>query len=161
MSKTAEMQAEETPKKNSKMLIIIVVTLVVLGGSAGAAWFFLKGQAPLEGGDVKKVAIPSTFMDLDIFTVNLQPEDGNHYLQVGLTVKILQTKVNEEIKKQMPEIRNRLLLLLSSKKPSEISTAAGKQQLSTEITNEIKESLAEESMREEIIDVLFTSFVIQ
>jgi len=61
----------------------------------------------------------------------------------------------------MPEVRNRLLLLLSGKKPSEISTADGKQQLSTEITHEIKESLESESMKEEIIDVLFTSFVIQ
>jgi flagellar FliL protein len=61
----------------------------------------------------------------------------------------------------MPEIRNRLLLLLSSKKPSEISTADGKKQLSAEITNEIRESLASTAMQEEILGVLFTSFVIQ
>ena len=158
MSKTADKETEIAPKKKSPMLMILVVTLVALGGGIGATWFLLKDQIQTEGGEVKK---PTTFMDLDVFTVNLQPEDGNHYLQVGLTIKILQTKVGEEIKKQMPEVRNRLLLLLSGKKPSEISTADGKQQLSTEITHEIKESLESESMKEEIIDVLFTSFVIQ
>jgi flagellar protein FliL len=158
MSKTADKETEIAPKKKSPVLMILVVTLVALGGGIGATWFLLKDQIQTEGGEVKK---PTTFMDLDVFTVNLQPEDGNHYLQVGLTIKILQTKVGEEIKKQMPEVRNRLLLLLSGKKPSEISTAHGKQQLSTEISHEIKESLESESMKEEIVDVLFTSFVIQ
>jgi len=155
---TADKEAEKAPKKKSPLVMILVVTLVALGGGVGATWFLLKDQIQTEGGEVKK---PTAFMDLDVFTVNLQPEDGKHYLQVGLTIKILQTKVGEEIKKQMPEVRNRLLLLLSGKKPSEISTADGKQQLSTEITHEIKESLESESMKEEIIDVLFTSFVIQ
>lgn len=162
MSKTADKETEKetdkAPKKKSPLVMILVVTLVALGGGVGATWFLLKNQIQTEGGEVKK---PTTFMDLDVFTVNLQPEDGDHYLQVGLTIKILQTKVGDEIKKQMPEVRNRLLLLLSGKKPSEISTADGKQQLSTEITHEIKESLDSEPMKEEIIDVLFTSFVIQ
>jgi flagellar protein FliL len=162
MSKTAdketEKETEKAPKKKSPLVLIIVVTLVALSGGVGATWFLLKDQIQTEGVEEKK---PTTFMDLDVFTVNLQPEDGDHYLQVGLTIKILQTKVGEEIKKQMPEVRNRLLLLLSGKKPSEISTADGKQQLSTEITHEIKESLDSEPMKEEIIDVLFTSFVIQ
>lgn len=162
MSKTADKETEKetdkVPKKKSPLVMILVVTLVALGGGVGATWFLLKDQIQTEGGEVKK---PTAFMDLDVFTVNLQPEDGDHYLQVGLTIKILQTKVGDEIKKQMPEVRNRLLLLLSGKKPSEISTAEGKQQLSTEITREIKESLDSEPMKEEIIDVLFTSFVIQ
>jgi len=162
MSKTADKETEKetdkVPKKKSPLVMILVVTLVALGGGVGATWFLLKDQIQAEGGEVKK---PTAFMDLDVFTVNLQPEDGDHYLQVGLTIKILQTKVGDEIKKQMPEVRNRLLLLLSGKKPSEISTAEGKQQLSTEITREIKESLDSEPMKEDIIDVLFTSFVIQ
>jgi flagellar protein FliL len=162
MSKTAdketEKETEKAPKKKSPLVLILVVTLVALSGGVGATWFLLKDQIQTEGVEAKK---PTTFMDLDVFTVNLQPEDGDHYLQVGLTIKILQTKVGDEIKKQMPEVRNRLLLLLSGKKPSEISTADGKQQLSTEITHEIKESLDSEPMKEEIIDVLFTSFVIQ
>jgi len=162
MSKTAdketEKETEKVPKKKSPLVLIIVVTLVALSGGVGATWFLLKDQIQTEGVEAKK---PTTFMDLDVFTVNLQPEDGDHYLQVGLTIKILQTKVGDEIKKQMPEVRNRLLLLLSGKKPSEISTADGKQQLSTEITHEIRESLDSEPMKEEIIDVLFTSFVIQ
>lgn len=163
MSKTAnkEIEGAQAQKKKKPLVMILVVALVALVGGVGASWFLLKDQIQAEGGEAKKSVLPTSFMDLDVFTVNLQPEDGNYYLQVGLTIKILQTKVGDVIKKQMPEIRNRLLLLLSSKKPSEISTPDGKQQLSTEITNEIRESLDSTTMQEEILGVLFTSFVIQ
>lgn len=163
MSKTASKEIEDAQaqkKKNPLIMIIVIVTIALVSG-VGATWFILKDQIQVTGGDQKKPVLPTSFMDLDVFTVNLQPEDGNHYLQVGLTIKILQTKVGDAIKKQMPEIRNRLLLLLSSKKPSEISTADGKKQLSAEITNEIRESLDSTAMQEEILGVLFTSFVIQ
>ena len=52
-------------------------------------------------------------------------------------------------------------LFSSSKKPAEISNTAGKQQLSQEILNEIKQSLSSEEFQEDVLDVLFTSFVIQ
>ncbi len=161
MSKTADKETEEAPKKKSPLVMILVIALVALGGGVGVTWFLLKDTAQTVSGETKKPNMPTTFTDLDVFTVNLQPEDGSHYLQVGLTIKTLQTKVGEAIKKQMPEIRNRLLLLLSSKKPSEISTVDGKQQLSEEITHEIRESLDSKTMQDEILGVLFTSFVIQ
>lgn len=163
MSNTAnkETEAAQTQKKKNPLIMIIMVVTIALASGVGATWFILKDQIQVSNGDAKEPVLPTSFMDLDVFTVNLQPEDGNHYLQVGLTIKILQTKVGDAIKKQMPEIRNRLLLLLSSKKPSEISTADGKKQLSTEITNEIRESLDSATMQEEILGVLFTSFVIQ
>ncbi len=163
MSNTAskEIEGAQIPKKKSSLIMIIVIVTIALASGVGATWFLLKDQFQVAGGDATKPVLPTSFMDLDVFTVNLQPEDGDHYLQVGLTIKILHTKVGDAIKKQMPEIRNRLLLLLSSKKPSEISTADGKKQLSAEITDEIRASLDSTTMQEEILGVLFTSFVIQ
>jgi flagellar protein FliL len=161
MSKTADKGTEQTSKKKNLLVLIPLIVLIALGGGVGVTWFLLKDANQAVTGEKRKPGMPTTFTDLDVFTVNLQPEDGNHYLQVGLTIKTLQTKVGEAIKKQMPEIRNRVLLLLSSKKPSEISTVDGKQKLSEEITHEIRESLDSKSMQDEILGVLFTSFVIQ
>ncbi|MCC7092479.1 MAG: flagellar basal body-associated FliL family protein, partial [Nitrosomonas sp.] len=48
-----------------------------------------------------------------------------------------------------------------SKKPAQISNIAGKQQLSQEILAEIKQSMSSEEFQEDVLDVLFTSFVIQ
>lgn len=137
-----------------------VVAILAIGAGAGGAWFFLQGQQEDEY-EPARPKIPTAFKELDIFTVNLQPEERNQYLQVGLTIKIRDTDVSAEIDRLMPEIRNRILLLLTSKTATDISSLTGKQQLSTEITKEIRKTLDSEILREEVMDVLFTSFVIQ
>ena len=104
---------------------------------------------------------PTKFMDLELFTVNLNADEGRQYLQVGLTIKIKETPVEQEIGKQMPDIRNRILMLLSSKKSSEVNSIVGKQQLSQQIVEEIKQSVKTEEFQSDILEVLFTSFVIQ
>lgn len=138
-----------------------VVAILAIGAGAGGAWFFLQGQQEDEYEPARPKKIPTAFKELDIFTVNLQPEERNQYLQVGLTIKIRDTDVSAEIDRLMPEIRNRILLLLTSKTATDISSLTGKQQLSTEITKEIRKTLDSEILREEVMDVLFTSFVIQ
>jgi len=104
---------------------------------------------------------PPVFVTLESFTVNLQPENGDQYLQVGLVLKVAESATVDAVKLQMPEIRNRILLLLTSKKASEISTVAGKQRLSTEIIDEARQSIASQKIQQGIISVFFTSFVIQ
>ena len=159
-------EAEETektkPNKKGKLIIILIVILA-LGGGVGGTWYYMQGQIEEHEGDEPKIPKkkPTTFVELDIFTVNLQPEENNSYLQVGLTIKAHETEVVDAIDGQMPEIRNRILLLLSSKEAAEISTIIGKQQLSTDITNEIKHVFDSEEMQNDIVGVLFTSFVIQ
>jgi flagellar protein FliL len=101
-----------------------------------------------------------TFLNLDAFTVNLQQEIGEQYLQVTLTVKTSDDGASEAMKLHMPEIRNRLLLLLSSKKPSELLTVPGKVQLAEEILREVKQPVPE-ALRANVLAVYFTSFVIQ
>ena len=162
MSKTAERRPNAGGGKNKKSLImIILIATIAIGAGAGGTWYAMKIMGGDESEPAKPKEKPTTFVDLDIFTVNLQPEVNSQYLQVGLTVKTRETSVVAEIKKQMPEIRNRILMLLSSKKAAEISGVAGKQQLSQQIVDEIRQSLSKTELQEEVLEVLFTSFVIQ
>ncbi|MDH5551735.1 MAG: flagellar basal body-associated protein FliL [Nitrosomonas sp.] len=163
MSEAEVTETEKTkPNKKGKLLIILIVILA-LGGGIGGTWYYMQGQIEEYEGDEPRIPKkkPTTFVALDIFTVNLLPEESNSYLQVGLTIKAHETEVIDAIAGQMPEIRNRILLLLSSKQAAEISTIIGKQQLSTDITNEIKQVFDSEEMQNDIVGVLFTSFVIQ
>ena len=153
-------EAEKSSGKKGLMITILAVILA-LGAGAGGAWFFMQGQPADEYEPARPKKIPTAFKELDIFTINLQPEERNQYLQVGLTVKIRDTDVSMEIDRQMPEIRNRILLLLTSKTAADLSSLAGKQQLSAEILDEIRKTLDSGMLREEVLDVLFTSFVIQ
>ena len=163
MSKAAaEVPAGTEGKKGKKGLIIgVLVALIAIGAGAGGTWYFMKmnGDASEEPAPPKPK--PTKFMDLELFTVNLNADEGGQYLQVGLTIKIKETPVEQEIGKQMPDIRNRFLMLLSSKKSSEVNSIVGKQQLSQQIVEEIKQSVKTEEFQSDILEVLFTSFVIQ
>ena len=134
--KPAETEAEEVPRKSKKTLILIIVVVVgVLAAGGGAAWFFLV-KNKLHAEEKKKSSEPATpalFIPLDRFTVNLVQEQGDQVMQLGLTLKTYDPELEEKIKKEMPEIRSRLLELLSSKRASELQTLQGKKQLSAEI----------------------------
>lgn len=161
MAKTMEAPAAEGKKSKKGLIIIILIAIIAIGAGAGGAWYFMKMSGDEEAEPEKPKTKPTKFMELDIFTVNLQPEDNNQYLQVGLTVKVRETEVVQEITKQMPDIRNRILMLLSSKKATDIAGIQGKQLLSQQIVEEIKQSLGSEDLQEDVREVLFTSFVIQ
>ena len=133
---------EIAPKKKQSKLTLIIIVLAVVLAAAGAAgaWFFLFNEA--EGDEPKVSSKPAVFLPIDQFTVNLQPEEGQQYLQVAMTLKIVDQAGAELIKAQMPEVRSRVLLLLSSKKPSQLVTLEGKNTLIAEIAREVEGSLA-------------------
>ena len=155
--------AEKTEKKSDKkgIIIMILVAIIAIGTGAGGAWFFMQEQQENESEPPKPKKIPTAFKELDIFTVNLQPEEKGQYLQLGLTIKMRDTDVSIEIDRLIPEIRNRILLILTSKTANDLATLVGKQLLSSELTDEVRKTLESEAQREEILEVLFTSFVIQ
>lgn len=131
------------PKKGKGLMIAVIVLVVVLVAAAGgAAWYLMKPK-PETAGSPKPVEKPkpAVFVPLETFTVNLQPEGGDHFLQTTFSLKVMDASVEQAIKQVMPEIRSRLLLLLSSKKPSELKSTEGKQMLANQIAAEINRVL--------------------
>lgn len=112
-----------------------------------------------EGHPDPKTAL--TFVPFETFTVNLLPDPDEKFLQLDLTVEVKGAELAEKLKVQMPALRNRVLLLLTSKKASDISTPEGKTQLSEELLTELKKPLSKGSKPLKVTQVLFTSFVIQ
>jgi flagellar FliL protein len=129
------------PQKKSKLLPIVVIALVLLVAGAAAAWWFLGRVAAVDDEAAEIASKPSIFLPLDQFTVNLQPEDGQQFLQVAMTLKVTEQEIADTIKAQMPEVRSRVLFLLSSKKPSQLASAEGKNKLIEELTQEVEATL--------------------
>ena len=155
--------AAAPPKSSKKMLIIIIAVVVLALGGAGA-FFMLKGGGDAEHKTEKKASkphAPPVFVALDAFTVNLQPENGDQYLQIQFTLQVSDEKQVELIKANMARVRSRVLLLLSSKKASEISTPEGKATLSKELVTTLQAPFVEKGDPQEISDVLYTAFIIQ
>ncbi len=152
-----------------KLIIIILASVLVAGGvGGGAAWYFLHGKGDAEESAPSKKkkhsaakAGPPVYVPIDSFTVNLQPENGEQYLQTAFTLQVANSEEMETIKANMPKVRSRLLLLLSGKKASELNTVEGKQQLAAEIVAQINQPFEEKGPEQDVTDVLFTAFIIQ
>lgn len=166
----ADAKVEAAPAAGSKKLLIIIIAVVVLLAAAGggAAWFFMHGKAD-DGAPAKSkrkeshASGPPVFQVVEPFTVNLQPgESGaDQYLQLAMTLQVPGLEDAEGFKNNMPKVRNRMLLLLSSKHAADINTPEGKKQLIAEIIAQLKEPFEEHGSPQEVTDVLFTSFIIQ
>lgn len=177
--------ADAPPRKGGKMLMIIIIAvlvlLIIVAGAIGALVLMKKG-----GGDAADkehagaaAAMPSTAVDLskppifavlDPFTVNLRREEGDHYLQAAIALRVADQKTADALKGFMPEIRHRINLLLSSKLPSEVQTIEGREGLANEILDSVNESLGfprpppgarGQAAAPPIQSVLFNSFIIQ
>jgi flagellar FliL protein len=166
----AEAAAAPAGGKN-KLFMMIGAVVLVLGLGGGAGWYFMHGSSA-EASEPskkdhdgskkkKKEEHPPEYLAVEPFTVNLQPENGDQYLQVAFTLQVNGAQQAEAIKANMAKVRSRVLLLLSGKKASEINTVEGKQQLAGEILAAVKLPFAEHGDEQEISDVLFTSFIIQ
>jgi flagellar protein FliL len=170
------------PKGNrKKLLLFITLGVLLLIVIVGASWYVGTLSSSLHE-ETRAAAPPQPqpkFVALDPFTVNLQYEDnGDQFLQVGITLKLLNPALEDRIKQYLPEIRSRLLLLLSGKRASDLTPAEGKTKLAHEIVAEIGTILdphttasgaiksntapaGQESAKNGDIEVLFTSFIIQ
>lgn len=156
--------AETAPAKGRrKPLVLLAALVLILLAGAGGVWWFVSSTAPAtaEAAPDPRKANPPVFVALEPFTVNLQSEPGDRYLQVEVALKVKQAATADAIKLHMPEVRNRIILLLSSKKAEDLSTTAGKQQLSQDILREFGQIKGLQALHQDIGEVLFTSFIIQ
>jgi len=191
--KAESAEAEQPPKKKSKLLLIIIAAVVALAVAGGGAFFLMKKNTAHddeEGGDEapakeqkakkskKDHGAPPVFVKLDAFTVKLQTENQDAYLQATPELRVTDPHMGDTIKQYTPEIRHRVLLILSGKKASELSTPQGVEALSNEMrvainailepppprkkgSKEPAEASDHASPDDPVQAVLFTSFIVQ
>jgi flagellar FliL protein len=186
--KTAAPAEGEVPKKKSKLLLIIIIAalVVVLGGGATAFLLMKKSPADEEAdeGDEppaktakakkkkdKKVT-PPVFTKLDPFVVKLQADHQEAYVQAVPELKLIEAPVADQIKNYMPEIRHKVLMILASKKPSDLGNPQGMQELANQIRESINATLTgtdpdpaneKHDANEEgpVVSVFFSSLIVQ
>ncbi|HET7158870.1 MAG TPA: flagellar basal body-associated FliL family protein [Burkholderiales bacterium] len=127
------------PKKRGKLMLMISLGVLVLAGGGGGAWYMLSR------GDTDPPAIKvkaTVFLGLEVFTVNLiSRESLPQYLQTAITLKLPEDYATI-VKARMPEVRNRILMVLSSKSVKELLLPDGKQKLALEIADAVKTMIA-------------------
>jgi flagellar FliL protein len=152
--------SEAAPKKSKKKLWMMLIVVLVLAAGGAGGWYYWSGMKAHEQ-PAKEKAVPPVFVALETFTVNLQPDNGEHFLQIGVTLQVITKEEADLIKLNMPQVRSRLLLLLSSKKASEISSTEGKNSLASEIADQVNKPFSPQGAPQTVSNVFFTSLVIQ
>lgn len=156
---------EEAPKKGKGKLLIIaaVVAVLVIGGGV-AAWLMMSKPDAEEGDHAEEEAHaedehPPIYEKLETFTVNLADQES--FLQTDVQLMLDDPAIQEKIKARMPEVRDALLRLLSSKTAEELAQQEGKDKLAEEIQKQVNELLELKKKETGVKKVLFAAFIIQ
>ncbi|MGV8925399.1 MAG: flagellar basal body-associated protein FliL [Ewingella sp.] len=160
--------AISTKRKSKRPMLIILLVLVTLAACAagGYAWWMLHNKTATSGSEQVKKNVPPAppiFLALDTFTVNLQNADNNpdRVLYIGLTLRLSDEQNRTMLGEYLPEVRSRLLLLLSRQKSDDLASENGKQQLIAEIKQVLSTPFVKGQPSLVINDVLFTAFILR
>jgi len=161
--------AEKKGGSKLPLLVGVVVAVLVLGGG-GAWWFGLFGHKGGDAAEAKEHAEPAggegeaghpadvgALAPLDPFIANLSDEDGRRYVKATLQLEFTKSTVPPEFNARLPQIRDLLVTLLSSKTFAEVRTPQGKAVLRDEIVSRVNHALRQDLVKA----VYFTEFIVQ
>ena len=146
----------EKKKKSSLVkIIILVVTVAALGGGGFFAYLKFFKKAPDSG--QQPVAEPAVMQEMGTFLVNLADTGGKRYLKVTIQFELSNAKVGAELSRRTVEVRDKIIMLLSSKEYEEIGNPTGKMTLKKELINQMNRFLQDGQVKE----IYFSEFLVQ
>jgi len=125
--------------------------LILLLGATLAAPAFAEGGG--SSGPYIKLAPP--------FVVNLQAGNQVRFMQVKIQAYSKKSEAPEAIKKYMPEIRDHLILLLSSQSQATMENVQAREKVRAEALKTVQEVLKEHTGKPLVKALYFTDLVIQ
>ena len=149
---------------NKLIFLIVAVLLVVTLGLAGG--FFMmwnklsalntQSNAAAQNQQVQTPALGKLF-PLDTFIVNLADQERSRYLRVTMDLELVAPTDTEKLNERLPQVRDRILMLLPSKRFADIASTEGKTALRDEMIGKLN-GLFPENV---ITNIFFSEFVVQ
>ncbi len=182
-----EGSAQPKKSKLKKIVILLSLVLLLGGLGGGAYWFISNdptildsilgsseesseneeasenGESSAEtneaeqGSSATAQTSPTSLFSLPPLTVNLSDTGTSKYLKVGIDIELVNADAAKEVERQRARIRDAIIILLSSKSYSQLSTTTGKIAIKNEIASRINQIL----QTPRVIQVYFTDFVVQ
>lgn len=116
----------------------------------------IKGEAETQKAEAAaEKAFVGKVIPLETFIVNLAGTKGRKVAKVNIELELKGENVAEEIEKRKAQIRDIIIITLSSKTYDEVSTREGKDNL----RNEVKDTINNFLTKGKISNVYFTEFI--
>jgi len=151
-------EVSEEEKSSSPMRKVML--FATLGLVAFMGFFYVKQSGLLQkflGAKEAKPKPPLIYTFDQQFLVNLADKDVLRYVKVVLGVSTRDQKVIDEIKKRMVEVRDAIILVISSRNSEELLKPEGKEKLK----RDIRETLNGLLSSGEVEEIYFVDFVMQ
>ncbi len=157
-------------------LLSVLALIAVAAASAATTWLWTSQTqqaaaadtpATAGGTPVRPVVAPNMpppppiFLGLDAFTVTLQNSNIERMVHMKLTLRMDDDASRARIERYMPEVRSRVLMVLSNQSPDAIITLKGKTDLAEAVRTALAEPFKPLNEGQSVRDVLFTEFVVQ
>ncbi len=158
-----EVKDASDAKKGLNPIILILVAVILLAVAGGGFFFFVASGNKAQNTETqeevkKKEEKPKVFYQFeDSFIVNLAETNAERYLKVTPVFEVESEEVQNEITEKLPQIKDILITIFSSKTLDEVTTLSGKDRLKQEIIDKVNEVLS----KGKVTRVFFSDFVIQ
>jgi len=164
--------------KTGTILMMVAFDALLVMAGAGVTYFLLKGQiaaivqaqSPAAAGQgqaataQEEVAPPEgsgnflgALYEMEPLIVNLERSKGKRYLKVKMSFELNKESLLPEVQARMPQIRDAILLMISGKAFSDVSTVEGKLALRDALVTRINGLLETGFVKR----IYFQEFVVQ
>jgi flagellar FliL protein len=161
--------AEGKASKPILLYALVIINMLFVGG-VGALVFMgkkkeaqhatiekvVEGEAQAQAEEKGKAdEFIGKMIPMETFYVNLAGNRGNRLLKVNMELEVESEKVIEEIEKRKPQIRDIIIIILSSKTFKDLESRQGKEGLRDEIKDAVNSFLTKGKIKH----VHFTEFI--
>ena len=152
------------------LALLSLLALTVVGG----AWLYKNdylssflGTSSAQAASTPPVVDPDAqapqpiFVDLEPFTVTLSDDVTERIVRLAITVRLEDQISHDRLKLYKPEVRNRILMVLSTQSPQNITQSETRIKLSQELARTLSQPFEPLVAGQRIQGILFTEFVVQ
>jgi flagellar FliL protein len=153
---SSEPQKETPPKGKKKMIIIIAGAILIFLVSGFFAYTMVIGKKLKSGETVQeKESAKTELFALDPFVMNLA--DEGRFLKVSMQLEIADKSYHQIVADKIPNLRDAIIILVSSKTSESVSSPEGKFQLKDELLLRANQTVGKDVFK----NLYFTEFVMQ
>lgn len=155
--------AEPGSRRSPKLMIGLLLAVGLVAVGAAAYMLVPRFMGTPATAETAKAPVPQKpiYLMLDPVTVNLQSEGRGRFLQVGMALRVRDEQTKAQLVEFMPEVRSRLLMLLSNRSPDSVVSPEDKARLAEEIRKALSTPLSAGAPELGIASVSFNTFVVQ
>jgi len=163
-------------EKNSAGFVkTLMIALLSLGIGAGGFWFYTNTIAkqtvgsfdsrdtPANGANARDPGVPyePIFLDIEPFTVTLRNDLESRVLYTSMTLRLNDEDSKTRLIRYLPVVRSRILIELNKMNPSQLNDPAELDGAGVRIKQAVSASIPPENTNQNVVEVLFTSFMVQ